>query len=200
MIEFVTTICKIIAFGQFYFVHCIFILLHVMEVQFACSAYFLDDINDKNVLFESAQRCSSIFIEKPGGGEEVVYAPSGQNATFTCAVNASELLWELNMLNPEIPRHANELEENGIVSGSLKNVGELLCSTLTVLVSDYSHNADICCQGRRASNTLETCCTRLLEYGKLKCRIVCAMFVNGTNREHITHTFSCSAIQKFNVK
>ena len=79
-----------------------------------------------------------------------MYAPSGQNETFTCAVNGSELLWEMNMLNLAIPRLANELEENGIFSGSLKDVGELLCSTLTVLVSDYSNNADICCQGRRA--------------------------------------------------
>ena len=97
-----------------------------------------------------------------------MYAPSGQNETFTCAVNGSELLWEMNMLNLAIPHHANELEENGIFSGSLRKVGGLFCSTLTVLVSDYSHNADICCQGRRTSNPLETCCTRLLEYGMLK--------------------------------
>ena len=145
-----------------------------MEVQFACSAYFLDDINDKNVLFESAQSCSSIFIEKPGGGEEVVYAPSGQNETFTCVVNGSDQLWEMNRLNLDITHHANELEENGIFLASSKNVGGLFCSTLIVLVSDYSHNADICCQGRRDSNPIETCCTRLLEYRKLKCRSVCS--------------------------
>ena len=111
---------------------------------------------------------------RPGGGEEVVYAPSGQNVTFTCAVNGSELLWEMNMFNLAIPHHANELEENGIFVTSSKNVGGLFCSTLTVLVSDYSHNADICCYGRRASNPIETCCTRLLEYGtlKYKCRSV----------------------------
>ena len=163
-----------------------------MEVQFGINILYFTDDN----YFESAQLCSSIFIEKPGGGEEVVYAPSGQNATFTCAVNGTDLFWEFNTPNVEIPRLANELERNGIFTAPLKStrVGRL-CSTLTILVSDYSHNADICCNGRRASNPSEDCCTRLIEYGmliQLKCTsaVVCAMFVtllNGTNREH-AHT------------
>ena len=42
------------------------------------------------MLFKSAQTCSSIFTVKPGGREKVVY-DSGKNATFTCAVNGSDL-------------------------------------------------------------------------------------------------------------
>ena len=106
---------------------------------------------------------------KPGEAE-IFYTPSGQNATLSCAVNGSdvELSWEFNGLNPEIPRLADELEKNGIFFTLPQRTGQLLSSTLTVFASEYSHEADICCQGRRTGgNRLESCCIMLIEFGML---------------------------------
>ena len=113
-----------------------------------------------------APSCSSLFLLPRE--EETVYAPSGQNATFLCTLNGrdTELSWGFNGLNTEIPRIADELEENEIFFTPPHHTGQAQSSTMTVLVSNYSHEADICCQGRRTGgNRLESCCTMLIEFG-----------------------------------
>ena len=60
----------------------------------------------------TADLCSSHLLVKPGGGEEVVYAPAGQNVTLTCTVNSSILVWDVNGLR--FAESTSQLHRDGV--------------------------------------------------------------------------------------
>ena len=117
-----------------------------------------------NSLFFTANPCSSTLLVKPEGGEEVVYAPAGQNATLMCTVNGSTLVWDVDELRfaestPQL--HRRGIFENRTSQGFLN-------STLTVYGSDLNDQSNICCFTRKRTemNSLDMCCIRLHVYGQ----------------------------------
>ena len=118
------------------------------------------------MLYFTASRSDSLFLTQPGGGEEVVYAPAGHNATVTCAVSGIVLLWEVTGFR--FGQFTNELNRRGIFQSQLTNSSNVLSSTLSVFGSDTNHDANICCLSRmsESQSSLEMCCTVLSVYSK----------------------------------
>ena len=103
---------------------------------------------------------------EPGGGEEVVYAPTGHNTTLTCAVSGITLLWEVNGFR--FRDSMAELHERRIFQSQVMSTSSsIMNSTLSVFGSDANHEAGICCLSRMSADmpSLQMCCATLFVYG-----------------------------------
>ena len=110
---------------------------------------------------------SNHFLVSPGDGEEFVYSPVNVNATLHCAVNNTNLVWEVSGLNLDSPVQRPHLNLRGIFqSGPLISSDGVTSSSVIVLGSrELNNNTRICCQS--FVNELKENCTTLIVYGNL---------------------------------
>ena len=56
----------------------------------------------------------ALFLVRPGDGEEIEYSPVNVNATLHCAVNNTNLAWEVDGLALDHPVQRPQLNSRGI--------------------------------------------------------------------------------------
>ena len=109
---------------------------------------------------------------RPGEGEEHVYSPVNVNATLHCAVNNTNLAWEVDGLSLDSPVRGPHLNSRGIFqSGPTTPSDGVTSSSVTVFgSSELNNNTRICCQ--TFVNRLKENCTTLILYGRAK-SVIC---------------------------
>ena len=104
---------------------------------------------------------------RPGDGEEFVYSPVNVNATLHCAVNNTNLAWDVDGLSLDNPVQRSQLHSRGIFqSGPIIPSDGVTSSSVIVFGSrELNDNTRICCQS--FVNELKETCTTLIVYGKV---------------------------------
>ena len=104
---------------------------------------------------------------RPGDGAEHVYSPVYVNATLQCAVNNTNLAWEVDGLSLDSSIQGPELNSRGIFqSGPTTPSDGVTSSSVIVFGSgELNNNTRICCQS--FVNELKENCTTLVVYGKV---------------------------------
>ena len=104
---------------------------------------------------------------RPGGGEEFVYSPVNVNATLHCAVNNTNLEWEVDGLAFDSDVQRSQLNSKGIFQrGPIVSPGGVISSSVIVFGSrESNNNTRICCQS--FVNEFKENCTTLIVYGKV---------------------------------
>ena len=105
---------------------------------------------------------------RPGDGEDFVYFPVNVNATLHCAVNNTNLGWEIDglTLDSAVQRLLNQLNSRGIFqSGPIVSSDGVTSSSVIVLNfgSRELTRIILCCQS--FVNGLKENCTTLIVYG-----------------------------------
>ena len=108
-----------------------------------------------------------LFLVRPGDGNEHVYFPVGVNATLHCAVNNTNLAWDVDGLALDSPVQGSQLNSRGIFqSEPIISSDGVTSSTVIVFDSrELINNTRICCQ--IFVNELKETCTTLIVYGKV---------------------------------
>ena len=109
---------------------------------------------------------------RPGDGEEFVYSPVNVNATLHCAVNNTNLAWEVAGLYLDHPVQELQLSLRGIFqSGPTVPSDGVTSSNVIVFGSrELNNNTRICCW--TFVNELKENCTTLIVYGRVK-SVIC---------------------------
>ena len=110
----------------------------------------------------------ALFLVRPGDGEEFVYSPVNVNATLHCAVNNTNLVWEVDGLALDSPVQRPQLNSKGIYQrGPIISSDSVTLSSVIVFGSRelLNNNTRICCQS--FVNELKENCTTLIVYGKV---------------------------------
>ena len=106
---------------------------------------------------------------RPGDGEEFVYSPVNVNATLHCAVNNTNLAWEVDGLELNSLVQGPQLNSRGIFqSGPTTSSDGVTSSSVIVTLfgsKELNNNTRICCQS--FVNELNENCTTLIVYGKV---------------------------------
>ena len=108
-----------------------------------------------------------IFFMRPGVGEESVYSPVGVNATLHCAVNNTNLLWVVDMLNFDMDIERDSLNSRGIYWRPPTITSEGIMESVVTVSGRTKRNNDthnICCRSFLGSE-FEQACTTLIIYG-----------------------------------
>ena len=111
---------------------------------------------------------SDLFLVRPGDSEEFVYSPVNVNATLHCAVNNTNLAWDVDGLSLDSPAQGPQLNSKGIFqSGPIISSDGVTSSSVIVFGSRelLNNNTRICCQS--FENELKETCTTLIVYGKV---------------------------------
>ena len=97
-----------------------------------------------------------------------MYSPLNVNATLHCAVNNTNLFWEVDGLALDSPVQGRLLHSRGIFQhGQSTSSNGVTESTVLVLGNQHSNNnVRICCQSVIV-NRLYEICTILIVYGKI---------------------------------
>ena len=113
-----------------------------------------------------------LFLARPGDGEESVYSPVNVNATLHCAVNNTNLAWDVDGLSLDSPVQGPQLNLRGIFqSGPTTSSDGVTSSSVIVFGNrELKNNTRICCQS--FVNELNKNCTTLIIYGRVK-SIIC---------------------------
>ena len=108
------------------------------------------------------------FLVRPGDGEEFVYSPVNVNATLHCAVNNTNLAWEVGGLAFDSDVQRPQLNARGkFQSGPIIPSDGVTSSSVIVFGSrELNNNTRICCQ--TFVNELKEKCTTLIIYGRVK--------------------------------
>ena len=110
-----------------------------------------------------------IVLVSPGDGEEFVYFPVGVNATLHCAVNNTNLLWVVDMLNFDVDIERESLNSKGIYWRPPTETSEgIMESVVTVSGCTKRDNNThyICCRSFLGSEFEQVqACTTLIIYG-----------------------------------
>ena len=111
---------------------------------------------------------NNYFLVRPGDGEKFVYSPVNVNATLHCAVNNTNLAWEVDGLALDHPVQGTQLNSRGIFqSGPIVPSDGVTSSTVIVFGSkELNNNTRICCQ--TFVNELKENCTTFIIYGRVK--------------------------------
>ena len=96
-----------------------------------------------------------------------VYSPVNVNATLHCAVNNTNLAWEVDGLALDHPVQGTQLNSREIFqSGIIVPSDGVTSSSVIVFGSrELNNNTRICCQS--FVNELKEACTTLIVYGKV---------------------------------
>ena len=90
---------------------------------------------------------ADLFLVRPGDGEEYVYSPLNVNATLHCAVNNTNLAWEVDGLALDSNVQRLQLNSRGIFqSGPIVPSDGVTSSSVIVFGSRELNNTRICCQ------------------------------------------------------
>ena len=103
---------------------------------------------------------------RPGDGEEFVYSPVGVNTTLHCAVNNSNLEWEVDGFNFESHFDRNHLQSRNIIlfQESTTTIRGITKSSIKIFGNVNINNGTmICCQ----TDALRKFCTTLIVYGTM---------------------------------
>ena len=103
-----------------------------------------------------------IDLVRPGDGEEFVYSPVGVNATLHCAVNNTDLEWEIDGFNFESLFDRNHLQSRNIFQESTTTLLGITRSSVKVFGNVNTNNGTMICCRRDA---LREFCTTLIIYG-----------------------------------
>ena len=110
-----------------------------------------------------------LFLVRPGDGNEhdIVYFSVGVNATLHCAVNNTNLAWDVDGLVLDSAVQGPQLNSRGIFqSEPIISSDGVTSSTVIVFDSrELNNNTRICCQ--IFVNELKEACTTLIVYGKV---------------------------------
>ena len=133
----------------------------VIGIQFTSLLFLLYKIVSTN-----EDNYSDLFLVSPGDGEEHVYSPVGVNATLHCAVNNTNLEWDVDGLAFDSDVQRSQLHLRGIFrSGPTTSSDGVTSSSVIVFGSrELNNNTGICCQS--FVNGLKENCTTLIVYGK----------------------------------
>ena len=109
-----------------------------------------------------------LFLVRPGDGEEFLYSPVDVNATLHCAVNNTNLAWEVDGLTLDHPVQGPLLNSRGIFQSEPSASSDgLKVSNVTVFGNrELNNNIRVCCQS--LINGLKENCTTLIIYGRVK--------------------------------
>lgn len=103
-------------------------------------------------------------MERPGGGEQIIYFPFGVNATLYCIVEATLLIWGIN--GDSYTESESSLNPRGIYF-------EIMPRTSAGIIESYikvfgnrviNDSVSICCQSI-AEGAVKMACTMLIFYG-----------------------------------
>ena len=105
---------------------------------------------------------------RPGEGKEFVYSPVEVNATIHCAVNNTNLGWEVDDLILDSELHRLVFQSRGILhDGPVTYSDRVTTSNVTVFGNiERNNNIRICCLSV-VKNELNESCTVLIIYGKV---------------------------------
>ena len=104
---------------------------------------------------------------RPGEGEEFVYSPVEVNATIHCAVNNTNLVWNVDGLVSGFELTKPVLHSRGIYQSTTTSSERLMKSILTVFGNiELNNNSKICCQSL-VGLELRDACTILIIYGMM---------------------------------
>ena len=109
-----------------------------------------------------------LFLVRPGDGKEFVYSPVGVNVTLHCAVNNTNLVWDVDGLASDSAVQGPELHTRGIFWSEQLSSNGIIASSVTVFGNQELTR--ICCQS--FANGHKENCTILIVYGKLT-TIIC---------------------------
>ena len=134
----------------------------VIGIQFFSSLLFL-----LYKIVSTNEDNSDLFLVSPGDGEEHVYSPVNINATLHCAVNNTNLEWEVDGLAIDSDVQRSQLNSKGIFQrGPIVSSGGVISSSVIVFGSrESNNNTRLCCQ--IFVNELKENCTTLIVYGKV---------------------------------
>ena len=109
----------------------------------------------------------ALFLVRPGDGDEFEYSPVNVNATLHCAVNNTNLEWEVDGLAFDSDVQRSQLNSKGISQrGPIVSPGGVISSSVIVFGSiESNNNSRICCQ--IFVNELKENCITLVVYGKV---------------------------------
>ena len=109
---------------------------------------------------------TDLFLVRPGDGNEHVYSPLNVNATLHCAVNNTNLAWEVDGLALDSAVERPQLNSRGIFqSGPTIPSDGVMSSGVIVFGRELNNNTRICCQSY--VNELNKNCTTLIIYGRV---------------------------------
>ena len=100
------------------------------------------------LLYRIVSTNSDLFLVSPGDSEEHVYSPVNVNATLHCAVNNTNLNWDVDGFILDSPVQGPHLNSRGIFqSGPIISSDGVTSSSVIVLGSrELNNNTRICCQ------------------------------------------------------
>ena len=103
----------------------------------------------------------ALFLVRPGDGEEFVYSPVNVNTTLHCAVNNTNLGWEIDGLTLDSDVQGLQLNSRGIFQiGPIVSSDGVTLSSVIVLNFSSRELTRICCQS--FVNGLKENCTTLI--------------------------------------
>ena len=107
------------------------------------------------------------FLIRPGEGEELVFYPVEVNVTIHCAVNNTNLVWNVDGLVSGFELTKPVLHSRGIYQSTTTSSERLMKSILTVFGNiELNNNSKICCQSL-VGLELRDACTILIIYGMM---------------------------------
>ena len=104
-----------------------------------------------------------IFLTRPGDGEEYVYSPVKVNATLSCVVNNTFLLWGINETYYNVL--PSSLTSRGIFLRLSAISSDGRAESLLLVMGNINKNNDtrICCRALMEQDS----CTTLIIYGTI---------------------------------
>ena len=113
------------------------------------------------------------FLVRPGDGEEFVFSPVEVNATIHCAVNNTNLFWDVDHLS--FAELGSALNSRGIFQRTNTSSDGMTTSNLTVFGNiEMNSNIRICCRSL-VGVKVRGVCTTLIIYGMVHVFSKCSL-------------------------
>ena len=110
---------------------------------------------------------SDLFLVRPGDGGQFVYSPVDANATLHCAVNNTNLFWDIDGLNFDRPLTRDSLHSRKIFRTPATSQGTRLMGSLIVFGDTEANSTQICCESILILGSPQQSCTTLIIYGMI---------------------------------
>ena len=119
------------------------------------------------VIILNIESVCDLFLVRPGDGNEHVYFSVGVNATLHCAVNNTNLAWDVDGLALDSSVQGLQLNSKGIFQSEpiISSDGVTSSSVIVFDSRELNNNTRICCQS--FVNELKEARTTLIVYGKV---------------------------------
>ena len=100
---------------------------------------------------------------KPGDGEEFVFYPVEVNVTIHCAVNNTNLVWDVDGLVTDSELTSPVFHSRGIFQSTTTSSEKVTKSNLIVFGNvELNNNSRICCQSLVGLKLRESCTTLII--------------------------------------